>query len=142
MVERHVDRLISKAINARPRDFTDKAGGRHLTVNGRDACATVDEFAGGIFVRVEAPVMPLPADRELIQPFMREALELNYSIPGHARLTTVGRILVSVAAQSVARLPPDGLEAFLEDAGLMAAFAAGPLSERFSGTTKTRGVRS
>ncbi len=137
-MERDLDRFIAKAVGDKPSEFTDEAGWRNLTVYGRETRASVDEFEGQMFLRVESAVMPLPADRDLVLPLMREALEFNNGVPGYARLATLGRVLLAIVCLPATHISRHDIESCLDDAGILASVAADRLIRRYGGTTQKR----
>ncbi len=83
--EDRIDAFMVK-VGYNPPDRTDEAGWRYFTLGSAEGRAGAIEVEGNIFLRVEALVMPMPSDKELILPLMRELLALNLSMSGPARL--------------------------------------------------------
>ncbi len=83
--EDRIDAFMVK-VGYNPPDRTDEAGWRYFTLGSAEGRAGAIEVEGNIFLRVEALVMPMPSDKELILPLMRELLTLNVSMSGPARL--------------------------------------------------------
>ena len=137
-LERDLDRFIEKVVNDKPSEFTDEDGWRHLVVYGQSTRACAEEIEGEVLLRVESLVMPLPADRELIVPLMREALEFNLMTIGSAKFAIAGRRLLAAATRPGDQVAPDDIEACLDDAGLIASLGAERFTRRFGGTTKKR----
>jgi hypothetical protein len=98
----------------------------------------VEEIEGEVLLRVESLVMLLPADRELIVPLMREALEFNLMTTGSARFAIAGRRLLAAATRPADQVAPNEIEACLDEAGVTASLGAERFTRRFGGTTKTR----
>jgi hypothetical protein len=83
--EDRIDAFMVK-VGYNPPDRTDEAGWRYFSLGSAEGRAGAIEVEGNIFLRVEALVMPMPSDKELILPLMRELLALNLSLSGPARL--------------------------------------------------------
>ncbi len=83
--EDRIDAFMVK-VGYNPPDRTDEAGWRYFTLGSAEGRAGAIEVEGNIFLHVEALVMSMPSDKELILPLMRELLALNLSMSGPARL--------------------------------------------------------
>ncbi len=83
--EDRIDAFMVK-VGYNPPDRTDEAGWRYFTLGSAEGRAGAIEVEGSIYLRVEALVMSMPSDKELILPLMREMLALNLSLSGPARL--------------------------------------------------------
>lgn len=66
----------------------DQEGWRHIRLGSASGRVGVIEWHNEIYLQVEAYVMDMPSDRDLIVPLMRELLELNYMklIPARAAI--------------------------------------------------------
>jgi len=58
-------------------------------------------------LRVVAPITPLPAGQAALLTALRRIAEMNYEIPGHARLAIDSRTIWAVVAQNVGDIGPD-----------------------------------
>lgn len=83
--EERIDAFMVK-VGYKPPERTDEAGWRYFTLGSAEGRAGAIEVEGSIFLRVEALVMPMPSDKELILPLMRELLTINMSMSGPSRL--------------------------------------------------------
>ncbi len=83
--EEMIDAFMVK-VGYNPPDRTDEAGWRYFTLGSAGGRAGALVVEGNVFLRVEALVMAMPSDKELILPLMRELLALNVSLSGPARL--------------------------------------------------------
>lgn len=118
---------------------TDENGWRHLTLESADGIAGIAESGGELFLHVEAVVMPLPSDRDLIQALMREALEMNCALPGACSLGIRGTRMVASATENMRTLR--SAEAYGSLIHLVMSLANAVddgLKEKYGGTTKTR----
>ena len=76
-------------------DYTDPNGWRHLRLESAEGIAAIKDIEGELYLHVEADVMPIPSDRDLIQGLTRAALELNCSLPGSCRVGIRGTMLLA-----------------------------------------------
>ena len=81
-----IDDFMRKVGIDNPKGSIDAEGRRHFTAGSADGRAGIVEIDGELFLRVEALIMGLPSDKELILPLMRNLLEINIGLPGVARL--------------------------------------------------------
>jgi hypothetical protein len=58
-------------------------------------------------LRVVAPITPLPKAQAALQRALRHIAEMNYEIPGHARLAIDSRTIWAVVAHNVGDIGPD-----------------------------------
>jgi hypothetical protein len=139
MGENCIDQFL-KAVGAQdPTQLTDDHGWRHLTLESASGIAGISESEGELYLHVEAIIMPLPSDRDLIQALMREALELNCTLPGGTRLGIRGTQLVASATESMRNLlPPDGYGTVIHRVMALANAIDDGLKQKYGGTTRTR----
>jgi hypothetical protein len=122
-----------------PAARTDDHGWRHLTLDSADGIAGLAESDGELFLHVEAVVMPLPSDRDLIQALMREALEMNCTLPGACSLGIRGTRLVASATENMRTLrSPEAYGSLIHLVMSLANAIDDGLKEKYGGTTKTR----
>jgi hypothetical protein len=58
-------------------------------------------------LRVVAPITPLPKAQAALNRALRRIAEMNYEIPGHARLAIDSRTIWAVVAHNVGDIGPD-----------------------------------
>ncbi len=58
-------------------------------------------------LRVVAPITPLPKGQAALCRALRRIAEMNYEVPGHARLAIDSRTIWAVVAQNVGDIGPD-----------------------------------
>lgn len=122
-----------------PAARTDQNGWRHLTLESADGIAGIAESEGELFLHVEAFVMPLPSDKDLIQALMRQALEMNCTLPGACSLGIRGTQLVASATENMRALrSPDAYGSLVHLVMSLANAIDDGLKEKYGGTTKTR----
>ena len=79
-----------KQVGYNPPDRTDETGWRYFTLGSADGRAGIVQVENNLYLRVEALVMSMPSDKELILPLMRELLNLNIELSGPVRLGIEG----------------------------------------------------
>jgi hypothetical protein len=122
-----------------PSRLTDKNGWRHLQLESAKGIAGIKESEGELYLHVEALVMSLPSDRELIQALMREALELNCTLPGACSLGIRGTELVACATENMRSLSsPNEYGNLINMVMVLANTIDGGLNQKYGGTTRTR----
>jgi hypothetical protein len=119
--------------------FIDENGWRHLELESAEGIAGITESEGELYLHVEALVMPLPSDKDLIQALMREALELNTKLPGACSLGIRGTQLVASATENMRGL--HSAEEYGNLVHLVMALANtidDGMKQKYGGTTRTR----
>jgi hypothetical protein len=123
-----------------PAKFTDEDGWRRIIKGSAKGGASIQEMDGQLFLRVIMEVMPLPADRDLILPLMRELLELNLNLIGSYRLGITNDTVFAGVTRHLAELDAEQL-VFQVDA--VAAFADAlddDIKKKYEGTSLNRAV--
>ena len=122
-----------------PAARTDDNGWRHLTLDSANGIAGIAESDDELFLHVEAEVMALPSDKELIQALMREALEMNCTLPGASSLGIRGTRLVASATENMRGLrSPDEYRSLIHLVMSLANAIDDGLKGKYGGTTRTR----
>lgn len=122
-----------------PAARTDDNGWRHMTLDSADGIAGIAESEDELFLHVEAVVMPLPSDKDLILALMREALEMNCTLPGACSLGIRGTRLVASATENMRSLrSPDAYGSLIHLVMSLANAIDDGLKEKYGGTTRTR----
>jgi hypothetical protein len=122
-----------------PSRLTDQHGWRHLQLESAAGIAGIKESEDELYLHVEADVIPLPSDRDLIQALMREALEFNVGLPGGSKLGIRGTQVVVSATESMR-----GLSSAAEYGQLIHRVMAlanaidDDLKQKYGGTTRKR----
>ena len=102
--ESQIDQFMVAVGFKDPAGMTDNNGWRRLRLDSAEGIAGIVENSDELYLHVEATVMPLPSDRDLIQALMREALELNCTLPGAGSLGIRGTQLVASATENLRTL--------------------------------------
>jgi len=122
-----------------PARFTDKHGWRHLHLESAEGLAGITENEHELYLHVEARVMLLPSDKDLIQALMREALELNCTLPGAGSLGIRGAELVASATENLRTLrSPREYGNLLQSVMAIANTFDDGLKQKYGGTSRTR----
>lgn len=121
-----------------PEKFIDEDGWRWFEQGSATGFALVDEVDGEVYVQVAAGVMPLPADRDLIVPLMRELLELNTSILGSARFGIRNRRVHATVSAKVADLEAADFGVLINEVMALADAVDDDLAKKYGGSSKPR----
>jgi len=85
--------------------------------------------------------MPLPGDKDLILPLMRELLELDLVIPGSHRVGISGQQVFAAVTYPVATLHADDCARSIDSVMALADELDDYLVEKYGGTSKKRKVQ-
>jgi hypothetical protein len=122
-----------------PASRTDKNRWRHLRLESAEGIAGMTEQDGQLYLHVEAVIMKMPSDRDLIQGLMREALELNCTLPGACSIGIRGSQLVASATENMRSLRnPEEFATLIHTVMALANTLDDGLQAKYGGTTKTR----
>lgn len=122
-----------------PAARTDDNGWRHLTLDSANGIAGIAEIENELFLHGEAEVLSLPSDKDLIQALMREALEMNCTLPGACSLGIRGTRLVASATENMRSLrSPDAYGQLIHLVMSLANAIDDGMKERYGGTSRSR----
>ena len=138
MVETQIDDFLRKLGIADPIAQTDERGWRHFANGSAQGRAGVMGENGDFYLFVQAPVMPLPADKDLILPLMRELLEENLDLVGSARLGITQETVFAAVVRSVNDLHAGDVEACVVSVMSIADDLDDKLMGKYGGTSRTR----
>ncbi|MCU0493303.1 MAG: YbjN domain-containing protein [Chloroflexaceae bacterium] len=117
---------------------TDEQGWRHFGMGSVAGRATAVELNETWYMRVEAHVLPLPADGDLIVPLMRELLELNHDLAYRGSFSLAGNDIFVVALLHADDATETTVGRYIHDALALADAADNRLSSKYGGTSKKR----
>ena len=117
---------------------TDPDGWRYFTFGSADGRAAVVEHEGELFLHAEAVIIPLPSDKELLLPLMRELLEFNLRVAGAARLGIVRDTIFASIIQPVLHMRTEEFSRIIQPVMQLADDLDDRLIEKYGGTTKPR----
>ena len=137
-IEARIDDFLREIGLSDPRAVTDAEGWRTIRLGSTTGRAGVVTTEDGIYLRVEAAVMPLPSDRELILPLLRELAETNTGLVGPARLCLWEELVLVVTTYPMAALHEGAVGEAIMSVLALADKLDGRLEARYGGTTKPR----
>ena len=116
----------------------DARGWRYINRGSASGRAAILESDGELYMRVEAHVMPMPSDRDLILPLMRELLELNMRVSGAARLGIDGDSVFVSNTRPILELRSGDFAEMIHTTMGMADELDDELVKKYGGTTQPR----
>jgi hypothetical protein len=137
-VEGQLDDLMRRLGCPDPASYTDEDGWRSFPAGSTHAVAFVTEAESELYLHVAAHVMPLPSDRELILPLMRELLELNVTIAGSARFGVRNNGVFVAITEPVDHLDAGAVDHYVGSVATLADGVDEKLIEKYGGTRKER----
>lgn len=137
-VEAQIDDFMRKVGYADPAVRTDEEGWRWFALGSAEGRAGVIEKDGELFLRVEALIMGLPSDKELILPLMRELLEINMSIADPGRVGIRDEAVFATITRPVPELRPDDFAKCIHSVMVIADSMDDDLIAKYGGTSKKR----
>jgi hypothetical protein len=136
--EAHIDAFM-KQVGYNPPDRTDEAGWRYFTLGSADGRAGIVQVDTGLFLRVEALVMAMPSDKELILPLMRELLNINIELAGPVRLGIERDNVYTTLLYPVKAIADDQYPDLIHWTMALADQIDDGMIKKYGGTAKTRG---
>ena len=136
--ESQIDAFMRKVGIADPSTMTDEDGWRFFNLGSAQGRAGVIESENELYFRAEAPIMPLPSDKDLILPLMRNLLELNTGIAGMASIGIANETVVVTVTRQVGDLRPDDFASCIHSVMSIADDLDDKLIEKYGGTSKKR----
>ncbi len=118
--------------------ITDEAGWRYLQLGSAEGRAGVVRDESGAYLRAESPVMPMPSDKDLILPLMRELLEMNLVIIGPVRFGIRSDSIFASLQYPVAGLNQEMVARCIHSVMSVADGIDEKMGERYGGTTLPR----
>ena len=122
-----------------PSSRTDEYGRRHFSKGSANGIAwsQVDED-GDVFFHCAAYVMDLPAEKDLLLPFYRELLDINWEITGGQRLATRDSGLWMTFSEAASMLDPQEIALAIHRVMDMADRLDNHLIGKYGGTLVAR----
>jgi len=138
-----VDQFLMSVGYKDPAERTDENGWRHIQLESAEGIAGVTESEGELYLHAEAVIMPLPSDKDLVQPLMREALELNCTLPGACSLGIRGTHLIASATENLRTLrSPQAYGELIHLVMALANTIDDKMKQKYEGTTRVRRTKS
>jgi hypothetical protein len=129
--ELQIDEFMKTVGCGDPTERTDEDGWRWFRFRSAEGRAAVVPSAGEWYLRVEALVMPLPADRDALFALMQELLSINLNMAGYARLGIGNGVVFVTATAPVASLGASDVPVIVSASMSMADGLGGELSQRY-----------
>lgn len=123
-----------------PERLGDRRGGRYLPFEKTPAYACVEELEGELYLRVEAKVMDVPADRDAQFALMKELLEVNTTVAGVLRLGVDDGLVIAAGAESLRALREPGQ--IIQHIELVVEFAESAQKDLRRGSGRKGGARA
>jgi hypothetical protein len=137
----HAEALIEQYLRVagfkEPSDLKD-GGAYHLDTGEVEGFATVRTLEGDLVYTVAAEVLPLPSDKDLVVPLMRELLEINSWARGPVRLAIVGDSVWAGISDLVELMPDDDFGRYISATLGLAEGLAGDLTKKYGKTSRKR----
>ncbi|MCL4298467.1 MAG: hypothetical protein KJ077_22210 [Anaerolineae bacterium] len=138
--EGQIDAFMRDVGYTDPAARTDEQGWRWFQMGSAEGRAGVLESdEGELFLRAEAVVMPLPSDKELILPLMRELLELNLVMASVERLGIKNETVFVSVTRSIMELQRGDFAKFIHSVMATADHLDDILIKKYGGTNRKRG---
>ncbi|MBL8140443.1 MAG: hypothetical protein JNM38_05010 [Acidobacteria bacterium] len=125
-----LDEFLARELECTPRDFIDE-GWRVFEFADVSTRAIVDILRDDVVLRVEAPIMRVPADKTAAARLVRELLEVNFFTVGRARVALAARDVVAVAMLSATDITKDDIAPCLRDTATLASLLAEGLKKKY-----------
>jgi hypothetical protein len=106
-VQHDIDKALAKAGIPSAIDSDGWRWMQDSTGKGLIGVAAVTGQREDLSLRVVAPITPLPSGQAALLRVLRRISELNYEIPGHARLAIDSHTIWAVVAHNVGDIGPD-----------------------------------
>jgi hypothetical protein len=128
-----------KQVGYNPPDRTDEHGWRYFTLGTADGRAGIVQLETDLYLRVEALVMAMPSDKDLILPLMRELLNINIDLSGPTRLGIEGDNVYASLLYPVKALKDEDYSNMIHWSLSLADRLDDDLIKKYGGTSMTRG---
>lgn len=138
VAEAEIDDFLRKVGVADPLAVVDEHGWRHLQLGSAHGRVGIVEDEHEIYLHVEAYLMPLPSDGDLILPLLRELLEINTLLRGAERLGIANEAVFVVNVRPVVGMESDDFARSIHGVMSLADTLDGQLLEKYGGTSKPR----
>ncbi len=136
--EEQIDNFMRQVGYKNPAERTDEAGWRYFELGSASGRACVSESEGILFLEVEASIIDLPADRDLILPLLRELLEINLMLAGEVRVGLQKQKVMCAITYPVLHLKKDDFSRCIHTVMSLADDLDDRLIPKYAGTTLSR----
>jgi hypothetical protein len=136
--EDYIDAFMERVGYPNPAERTDEKGARHFSLGSAVGVAGVIIAGDQVLLRIEAPIMPLPSDKDLILPLFREMMELNQRIAGECRIGLMLETIVAVITYPAHALEKPDIHRCIHTVMKTADDLDDLLKQKYGGTSKKR----
>jgi hypothetical protein len=137
--EAKIDAYLKEVGITDPGRLIDEDGWRHFRMGSASGFAYIEVCNDDLYLNAAALVMPLPSDKDLIVPLMREILELNMLIAGTTKLGISEEMVFATAIRRVDDLQEDDIARCIHGVMSLADDLDDRLIEKYGGTSMQRG---
>ena len=117
---------------------TDEHGWRYISLGSATGRAGAVVAGDQVLLRIEAPIMPLPSDKDLILPLLRELMELNLSIAGECRIGLIQEKIFAVITYPAHAMEETEIYRCIHTVMKTADDLDDLLEQKYGGTSKKR----
>lgn len=117
---------------------TDEKGWRFFQCGSAQGRAGILEIEKNLCLRVESIIMPLPSDKELILPLMRDLLDINAVSIGSTKLAIMDENVICCAMLAVTELDLNRFYAAIHATMKFADNLDDQLMKKYAGTSMKR----
>jgi hypothetical protein len=136
--ETMIDDFMRKVGIKDPQAQTDDSGWRVFTCGSATGRAGIVDVEHDLYLRVEALIMPLPSDKELILPLMRDLLDINAVSIGPTRMAIINENVVCCAMLAVDELDENHFYGTIHATMMLADNLDDQLTKKYGGTSLKR----
>jgi hypothetical protein len=133
--ETMIDGFMRKVGIKDPQAQTDENGWRFFTCGSAMGRAGIINVDNDLYLRVESLIMPLPSDKELILPLMRDLLDINAVSIGSTRMAIIGENVVCCAMLAVDELDENRFYGTIHATMTIADNLDDQLTKKYGGTS-------
>jgi len=135
-----IDDFMRKVGIRDPQSQTDKQGWRSFQCGSALGRAGIVEVKDDLYLRVESLIMPLPSDKELILPLMRDLLDINAVFIGPTKTAIMNENVICCTMIAVDELDQNRFYATIHNTMKIADNLDDQLMKKYAGTSLKRKV--
>jgi hypothetical protein len=137
-LEAEIDTFLRKVGYQNLAERTDEAGWRYFDFGSAEGRAGAIALEGEVYLRVEAMIMDLPSDGDLILPLTRELLETNFGLPLPGRVSIGHEKVWAEVMSRVTDVHADQVASSIHSTMSFADNIEDRLIKKYGGTSKKR----
>lgn len=136
--EQYIDDFMIHIGYSDPAERTDEDGWRYFNLGSAEGRAGVFNTEDYLLLRVEAPIMSLPSDQDLILPLLRELMEFNMMILGECRIGIINETIYAAITYPVNALEEGDIRRCIDTVLKTADHLDDALMQKYGGTSIKR----